>query len=116
MNSPILALRAAIRSFLVLDTTLSVLLGCQLIYSEAPSTAETPSCDLGWSCGRGWTGRAVRSGRRTWRWSRCGPREAAACGPGTEKTGLWGRTGASAEKASGSGAGMGARGGVGALK
>lgn len=55
MNSPILALRAAIRSILVLDTTLTGLLGGERIYDETPRTAETPYVTFAEASARDWS-------------------------------------------------------------
>ena len=75
MNSPILALRAAIRSILVLDTTLTGLLGGERIYDETPRTAETPYVTFADASARDWSAGGSRGHEHVFAlsvWSRQG--------------------------------------------
>ena len=55
MTSPILALRAALRSLLLADQTLLTLLGGERIYDETPATVETPYVTFGEASAQDWS-------------------------------------------------------------
>jgi hypothetical protein len=56
MTSPVLALRAGMRALLVLDTTLTGLLGGERIYDEAPRDATPPYVTFAEASAKAWTG------------------------------------------------------------
>lgn len=75
MTSPILTLRAALRSILLADATLLALLGGDRIYDETPATVETPYVTFGEANAEDWSSGSERGHDHTLSlniWSRQG--------------------------------------------